>query len=259
MRDFYAHSAAAPLDQADGLRRLFVGPSQAVIALAANAQVPLPSLVLERIALRLAALGRRVLIVDAAASASALADGARLDLAAGVEPVAPGVAYLAARGLPLAYVDTRGHAARFIDALHEAVPHADALLLHAEAHALMRVLAGRAARPLVMAADHPESLKLAYAACKLLAHRTGLRTFDFLLAASARSPRLSGIVASLSGCIENFLGGLLAHWALVDPAGDAEPPEASPLTRLLRLQLELDPALPAPPPAMAPAQRPAFG
>jgi flagellar biosynthesis protein FlhG len=258
MRDFYPTSANAALDQADGLRRLFVGPGCAVLALAANAHVPAGSHVLERVALRLAALGRRVLIVDAAASAPALAEGARLDLAAGVEPVAPGVWYLAARGLPLAYVDTRGIAARFIDALHEAVPGADVLLLHAEAHLLMRVLAARAARPLVIAADHPESLKQAYAACKVLALRTGLRTFDLLLVASARSPRLNGIAASLGGCIESFLGGLLADWALVDPAGEAEALRASPLTRVLQAQLALDPTPPARPPGSA-ARAPAFG
>jgi hypothetical protein len=36
MRDFYAHSAAAPLDQAEGLRQLFAGRARQVLALAAN-------------------------------------------------------------------------------------------------------------------------------------------------------------------------------------------------------------------------------
>jgi hypothetical protein len=238
MRDFYAASTPGPLDQADGLRRLFAGRARQVVALAANAHVAFNAIVLDRVAAGLAQLGRQVLVVDAAASAPAPHEWARLELAAGVEPMMPGVAYLPARGLPLQYVDTRGSAARFIEALFDAVPSAEVVLLHAEAGELARVLARRAVRPLVMAADHPDSLKSAYAACKLLNQRGGLGTFDLLLAASAHSPRLASIVQSLRGCTENFLGALLNRFALIDPAGAPSADET--LLTLLSAQLALD-------------------
>lgn len=228
MRDFYATSASTPLDQAEGLRQLFsgrAGRARQVIALAANPHVAFNATVLDRVAAMLSCLGRQVLVVDAALSAPAPHEMARLDLTAGVEPMMPGVAYLPARGLPLQHVDTRGSAVRFVEALFDAVPSADVVLLHAEAADLARMLARNAARPLLMAADHPESLKHAYASCKLLMRRTGLATYDLLLAASARSPRLLSIVASLRGCADSFLGAVLHDWALVDPALPA------PLTR----------------------------
>ena len=238
MRDFYAASAPVPLDQAQGLRRRFSGRTRQVIGLAANPHVAFGAIVLDRIAATLACLGRQVLVVDAAASAPLPHEFAHLELAAGVEPMMPGVAYLPARGLPLAYVDTRGSAARFIDALFDAAPSTDVLLLHAEPGELARALMRRAVRPLVMAADHPESLKHAYAACKLLSQRTGLATFDLLLSASTRSPRVQSIVTSLSGCADSFLGVLLHQWALVDPAG-TEPAGDEALTRLLAAQLAM--------------------
>jgi flagellar biosynthesis protein FlhG len=228
MRDFYATSGSVPLDQAEGLRQLFAGRAgraRQVIALAANPHVAFNATVLDRVAATLSCLGRQVLVVDAALSAPAPNELARLDLAAGIEPMMPGVAYLPARGLPLQYVDTRGSAARFVEALFDAVPSADVVLVHAEAADLARMLVRSAARPLLMAADHPESLKHAYASCKLLMQRTGLATFDLLLAAAARSPRILSIVASLRGCADSFLGALLHDWALIDPA------QPAPLTR----------------------------
>ena len=265
MRDFYAASSPAPLvDQAQGLRQLFAGRpghSRQVIAVAANPHVAFGAIVLDRLAAGMSKLGRQVLVVDAAASAPAPHELSRLDLACGIEPMLPGVAYLPARGLPLQYVDTRGSATRFVDAVFDAVPSADVVLLHADAAELARVLARRAARPLLLAADHPESLKHAYASCKLLMQRTGLATFDLVLAASARSPRLAGIVSSLRGVADSFLGALVSGWALVDPSqpdesiepagalctsGPPADPAAASLAALLGAQLALDIEAPSP-------------
>ena len=220
MRDFYATSSPVPLDQADGLRRMFAGQRCQVLALVANPHVAFGGVVLDRVAARLAALDREVLVVDAAASAPAPHELALLDLAAGIERVADRVSYLPARGLPLRHIDTRGSASGFVDALLGAAPRASALLLHADATDLARMLVRRAARPLLLAADHPESLKHAYAGAKLLLRRTGLATFDLLLAAGARSPRIEGIARSLAQCLDSFLDALLCDVALVDPAGD---------------------------------------
>jgi flagellar biosynthesis protein FlhG len=246
MRDFYAASSPMPLDQADGLRRLFGGQRRQVLTLAANPHVAFAGVLLDRVAQQLATAGREVLVVDAAAGAPEAPELVRLDLAAGIERIGERVSYLPARGLPLAHVDTRGSAARFIDALHAAAPAAEVLLVHADGSELARMLMRRAARPILIGADHPESIKHAYAMAKLLAQRTGLVTFDLLLAAGANSPRADAIAASLGNCVENFLGGLLHDWALVDPAdGGADAPG---LARLVSAQLALDilhPGVPA--------------
>jgi flagellar biosynthesis protein FlhG len=134
------------------------------------------------------------------------------------------------------------------------VPSVNVVLLHADAAELARVLVRRAVRPLLLAADHPESLKYAYASCKLLMQRTGLATFDLVLTASARSPRLAGIVSSLRGVADSFIGALVGGWALVDPsqpAGSVEPfpnddPGATSLAALLAAQLAMDIEAPAP-------------
>lgn len=240
MHDFYAHSRPMPLDQADGLRRMFAGRQQRVLALVANPYVAFSGVVLDRLAAVLAAPGRHVLVVDASGASPPPHEMAALDLAAGIEAVSPRVSYLPASGLPMAYVDTRGCAGGFIDAVQRAAPKADLILLHADAQDLARILKRRAARPLLIGADHPESIKHAYAGAKLLAQRCTLLTFDLLLAAAPQSPRAAPIAASLAGCAETFLGAVLCHTALIDPAGDpAAPPDAA-LAALLAAQLALD-------------------
>jgi len=259
MRDFYENSQRMPLDQADGLRRMFAGRRRHVLPLAANPHVAFSGLVLDRVAAVLAAQGRSVLVVDAGSASPPPHELAGVDLAACVEPIATRVAYLPARGLPMNYVDTRGAAGGFIDAVQQAAPQADVVLLHADAADLARVLKQRAARVVLLGADHPESIKHAYASAKLLVRRCGLMTFDLLLAASALSPRAAAIATSLAGCTETFLGAVLTASALIDPAGDiADEPDAA-LRRLLASQLALEEAAPvaaASRPWPAPTQRP---
>ena len=256
VRGFQKASMRMPLDQADGLRRLFAGRGRHVLALAANPHVPFSGVVLDRVAAALAAQGREVLVVDAAASAPLPHELARVDLAACIERLAPRVSYLPARGLPLAYVDTRGSAGAFIEALQLAAPVAEVLLLHAEGPDLARLFQRRAVWPMLIGADHPESIKHAYANCKWLARRCGLLSFDLLLAASPSSPRVRGIAASLGGCADTFLGAALRDWALIDPAGDPGAAPDDTLQRLLGAQLEVD-DLPAPGPAAAAGPWPA--
>jgi hypothetical protein len=141
-----------------------------VLPLAANPHVAFSGVVLDRLAAVLRRTGPQVLVVDAGASAPPPHELAVLDLAAGIEPLSAFVSYLPARGLPRAYVDTRGSASGFIDALH-AAPQADVMLLHADPLDLARLFKRRAARPILLGADHPESIKHAYAACKLLVQR----------------------------------------------------------------------------------------
>ncbi len=240
MRDFYAPSGSMPLDQADGLRRLFAGRRRHLLPLVANPHAAFSGVVLDRLAAVLAAQGHEVLVVDAASTSPLPHELAGVDLAACVEPIAQRVAYLAARGLPLAYVDTRGAAGAFIDAVQLAAPQAEVVLLHGDAADLARLLKHRAARPVLIGADHPESVKHAYACAKLLVQRCGLMTFDLVLAAPPLSPRAASIPSSLGGCIDNFLGAMLRHCALVDPAGATDEAPSAALSRLLAEQLALD-------------------
>ena len=244
-------TVARALDQADGLRRMFSGVRQHFIPIVANLHVTFAGVLLERVSTALANLGTRVLLVDAADASPALPDPALFDLAACVEQLDDNTAYLPARGLARAYVDTRGSAASLLDALAHAAPQADVVLLYGEVSDLARVFRRRDVRPVLLAADNPESLKFAYAACKTFAQRCGLMTFDLLLALPESSPRAAAIQASLAGCADRFLGSLLNASAIVDPAVDvAEPPSPS-LRDLLAQQLRLEQA-PGHPPGPTP-------
>lgn len=239
MTRFRAFHDPAMADQASGLRRLF-GASRRLLAVAANPFVGAPEALLQTVAEALALQGRQVLVVDAAASAPPPRESVVFDLAAGVERLHPQISYLAARGLPLAHVDTRGSAAAFVDAVFEADPQADAVLVHAEPTDLARMLVRRQVRPLLIGADRPDSIKHAYACCKLLAQRCGLMTFDLLLAARARSRRGAVIADRLASCADTFLGAVLHDWAAVDPLFDPAAADATDLARLLAAQLALD-------------------
>jgi len=251
MRDFYANTSPAPLDQAQGLRRLFAGKRQRFIPLAANPHVAFSGVLLDHVSAALAARGHRVLVVDAADRSPAPHEMALLDLGSCIENLSPQIGYLAGRGLPLAHVDTRGSASGFLDALAQAAPKADAIVLHANAGDLARLFMRRSARPILMGADHPESIKHAYAACKLLAQRCSLMTFDLLLAADPASRRVPNIAASVAGCADGFLGAVLHDWAVIDPAAGPADAIDTALDRLLAAQMTLvDDGLPR---AAAPA------
>jgi hypothetical protein len=153
MHDFYLPAAATPTDQADGLRRLFAGTQPQHIALVANPHVAFSSVVLERLTTVLGAMDLHTLVVDAADSSPLPHELAALDLRAGIEPLSPRVSYLAARGLPLRHVDTRGSSAHFLDRLQAAAPQARVLLVHASASDLARVFGRCALRPALFVAE----------------------------------------------------------------------------------------------------------
>jgi hypothetical protein len=110
-------TASAPADQASGLRRLFAPVRRRLLPVAANPFVPSPARPCSKRCRRhWPRKGRQVLVVDAAGTAPAPHETALFDLAAGVEQLHEQVCYLAARGVPLAHVDTHGSAAAFVDA-----------------------------------------------------------------------------------------------------------------------------------------------
>jgi flagellar biosynthesis protein FlhG len=239
MQDISFSAAARPADQAHGLRRLFAGTQARHLALAANPHVAFSSVVLERLTTALGAMGLNTLVVDAADSSPPPHELAALDLRACIEPLSAQVSYLAARGLPLRHVDTRGSSAHFLDRLQAAAPQCRVLLVHAGASDLARLYTRRALRPLLLAADHAESVTHAYAAMKLLAQRCALLSYDLVLAAPPCGARVPKIAQRLASCAENFLGAALHDWVAVDPACDVRDPPGAALSALVAAQLAL--------------------
>jgi hypothetical protein len=223
-----------PSDQADGLRRLFRASRPRFMAVVANPDMAFSGLALERLAGVCTASAQRTLVVDAADSAPAPQELAAIDLAACIEPLTPGLDYLAARGLPVRYVNTRGSCAGFLTAIGQAAPAADVVIVHAQASELGRLFAGRAVRPLLLAADRPSSVTQAYAGLKLLALRHSLMAFDLLLAATPGVPRVARIAEQLALTADRFIGAALHDWVCIDPTDSATPRA---LTRLVHGQL----------------------
>lgn len=228
-----------PADQASGLRRLFGSTRRHLVPVVANPFVPASQALMQALTAALVAQGRRVLVVDAAAGSPVPHESALFDLAAGVETLHAQVSYLAARGVPMAHVDTHGCAAGFIDAAWNAAPGADLMLLHADPADMARMLVRCAARPVLLAADRPESVKHAYACCKLLVQRAGLMTFDLVLSARRDSRRAAAIVDRLASCADAFLGAVLQSDATIDPLGDPQALRDPALVQLVAGQLAL--------------------
>lgn len=238
-----ARPPAAPLDQADGLRRLFSAQRSRFVAVVANPEMAFSGLVLERLARACSAAGRRTLVVDAAAGAPAPHELVALDLAAGIVALTPGLDYLAARGLPLRHVNSRGSCAGFLQALSDAAPLAEVIVVHAEASELGRLFTGRAVRPLLLAADHPATVTAAYAGLKLLAQRHSLMAFGLLLAAVPHEPRVPRIAEQLALTADRFVGAALHDWACIDPTDSGVPRGLARLVHgLLHIEPEHEPA-----------------
>ncbi len=234
-------SRSVPLDQADGLRRLFAHARVCVLPVVSNPNVAFGGVMLERLCTAFAEQGCHTLVVDAAERASAHSEMALLDLAECIEPLSAQVSYLAARGLPLRFVDSTGSTASFLRALTEAAPGCDVILVHASASDHCRMFARNAefegVRPLLLADDRPASVTHAYAALKLLTQRAGLVVHDLLLGAAKHSPRTERIAMQIATCADDFLGAVLRDWVQIDPACDATEPPSPELRRLVREQL----------------------
>jgi hypothetical protein len=134
------------------------------------------------------------------------------------------------------YVNAHGSAAEMLNAVIEAAPQADVVLLHASASELCRVVARREVRPVLLADDRPQSVTHAYAGMKLLVQRAGLMVHSLLLGADARSPRVERIAQQMTSCADGFLSAVLRDWAAIDPM--ASPGEA-PSAELRHLAREL--------------------
>jgi flagellar biosynthesis protein FlhG len=239
MRD--SKPSSVPHDQADGLRRLFAHSRTCIVPVVSNPNVAFGGVMLERLCTAFAEHGRRTLVIDAAERANEPAEMALLDLAECIEPLSAQVSYLAARGLPLRFVDAAGSTNGFLHAVMAAAPHCDVLLVHASASDLCRMFARSAemerVRPLLLADDRPASVTHAYAAMKLLTQRAGLVVHDLLLGAAPQSPRSERIAMQIATCADDFLGAVLRDWVRIDPACDPNELPTPELRRLVREQL----------------------
>ena len=235
-------------DQAHGLRQMFANACARFVPVVSNPHVAFGGVMLERLCTSFAERGARVLVVDAGERAGVAGEMAMIVLGQCVERLSPQVAYLAARGLPIRFVDAGGSTRGFLERAAEAAPGCDVVLVHADARELCRMFAhGRRGRsddaidapcPIVFADDRPESVTHAYASMKLLAQRAGLVVSDLLLAAAPHSPRAERIAAKLAGCADNFFAGVLRDWARIDPAGDPGEAPSDALRRLVAARFE---------------------
>jgi hypothetical protein len=231
-----------PLDQADGLRRLFARAQVRFVPVVSNPHVACGGVMLERLCSGFADQGCHTLVVDAAETAPETSEMAWVDLSACVETLSDEVSYMAARGLPLRYVDARGSTAGMLEAVQDAAPAADVVLIHASASDLCRLFMNHDAplrpRPLLLADDHPLSVKQAYASMKLLTQRAGLVVHDLMLAAAPESPRAERIALQIATCADDFLGAVLRDWIRIDPTSDARSPATAALRRWVRETLQ---------------------
>src|SRR5205814_1070479 len=115
-------SRPVPLDQADGLRRLFAHARVTFIPVVSNPHVAFGGVMLERLCTAFGEHGRHTLVVDAGEHAPAHAEMATMELPECIEGLSSQVSYLAARGLPIRFVDTHGSTAPFLHAVSDAAP-----------------------------------------------------------------------------------------------------------------------------------------
>ena len=230
-------SPAAPRDQAHGLRQQFAGATLRFVPLVHNPHVPGTGAVMERLCAAFAAQGHHTLVVDAADSASPAHELATLDLPACVETLSPQVLYLAARGLPMHYLDSRATLTGFLEALRTAAPRADVVLLHASALDLRRMFAGRAPSPVLLAGNQPDSLTHAYTSMKLLSQRLGALAYDLVVAGEVAPRRARRMADRLTECADHFLGAALRNLAVIEPLAPAQSPLGADLGRLAAGQL----------------------
>lgn len=240
-----------PIDQAHGLRRLFAASKVRFVPVVSNPRVGNAGILLEGLCAAFSELGLQTLVVDAGEQSPAPSELAQVDLSNCIERLSSRVSYLAARGLPMRHINSNGSAASFLEAVADAAPQADVILLHAPAAELARVVALREVRPLLLADSDPRSVTEAYAGMKWLTQRAGLMVYSLLMACHPQLRVATRIAQQLSSCADGFLGAVLRDWACLDPKSSANAPLSQELRHLARELL-----LAAPPGAALDASAP---
>lgn len=228
--------ARQPVDQAQGLRQMFASRVLRFVPVVANPSAGCGGLVLERLCAAYADFDLHTLVVDASDQARPPCELAEFDLAEGVEALSSLISYMPARGLPLRFADARGSCGSLLDALADASPQSDVVLVHASASELVRLFGQRARglnlRPLLFTNDLAEGLTDAYASVKVLSQRGGWLAYDLLVCATARSQQAAPVAERLARCADDFLGVAQRDWQLLDPR---EPAAAEPHPRFMEM------------------------
>lgn len=239
-----SHSTPFRSDQAAGLRQMFAHSRCRFVPVVSNPHVAFGGVMLERLCTAFSERGARVLVIDAGERAGEAGEMALVELGQCIERLSTQICFLAARGLPVRFVDASGSTRGFLRQAAEAAPGCDVVLVHAPATDLCRMFAdprraraasaeeGEGEAPIVFADDSPASVTHAYASMKQLAQRAGLVVFDLLLGATPSSPRAERIAAKLASCVDSFFGAALREVARIDPAGDATEPASGALRRI---------------------------
>jgi hypothetical protein len=229
-----------PVDQAQGMRQMFASRILRFIPVVSNPSAGCGGLVLERLCAAYASFDLHTLVVDASDQARPPCELAEFDLAEGVEVLSDQVSYMPARGLPLRFADARGSCSSLLDALADASPQTDVVLVHASASELVRMFAGRARginlHPLLFTNDLAEGLKDAYASVKVISQRGGWMAYDLLVCATTRSMQAEPVAERLARCADDFLGVAQREWQLLDPR---EPAAADPNPKFMELAVSL--------------------
>jgi flagellar biosynthesis protein FlhG len=232
---------AEPVDQAAGLRRLFARRTLRFVPVVSNPFVSHGGVLIERLCSALDDLGMTTLVVDASERGGAPKELTRFDLAEGIEALSSRINYLAACGLPVRWVDERGSTRAFLDAVADAAPDRQVVLVHASALELARLF-GRGdegltrPRPLLLCDECPNAMTHAYGAVKIMAQRSEWLTHDLLVSAAPGSSQARVVADRLGHCIDLFLGGVQCSWVPVDPR---EPAAVSPSQELAELARSL--------------------
>ena len=229
-------TARPPADQAQGLRQMFASRVLRFVPVVANPSAGCGGLVLERLCAAYADFDLHTLVVDASDQARPPCELAEFDLAEGVEVLSNLISYMPARGLPLRYADARGSCCSLLDALADASPQSDVVLVHASASELVRLFGHRARginlRPLLFTNDLAEGLKDAYGSVKVLSQRGGWLAYDLLVCATTRSQQAEPVAERLARCSDDFLGVAQRDWQLLDPS---EPAATEPHPRFMEM------------------------
>lgn len=232
-----------PTDQADGLRRLFASRAVRFVPVVSNPFIAHGGVLIERLCSVLEEMDLDTLLVDASERGGPPKELANFDLAEGIELLSSRVSYLAARGLPLRWVDSRGSTRAFLDAVVDAAPGSQVVLVHGTAVEIVRLF-GRGdlglsrPRPVVLCDTGAQALQHAYAALKVFAQRADWFTHDLLIAADPASAQGRTVAHTLADCSDRFLGGVQHAAVTIDPAEAPTTPPARALVQLVEYLLE---------------------
>lgn len=224
---------SSPVDQAHGLRQMFVQSHPRFIPVASNPFVEFSGVLMERLCSAYAEMKMRVLVVDVSETAVPPHELTAFDLSEGIENLSSHVSFLSAPGMAMQYLDAQGTTKGFLEAVSMAALDFDVVLVLAEGIELCRLWGAASAdevRPhaLLLADDQPEAITHAYTNLKLLSSRSGIRVHHTLLACPPQLSLTAQVADRISRCGASFLNTIQRRWTAVDPleAATLPPSEA---------------------------------